>query len=106
MNDKVNILGTEYEIIINKDSKNPKMEDSAGYIEAYAKELVINDIEVDNRTYKNIDEFKKKVLRHEMIHAFFHEAGLEHYYEDEKLVDWLALQIPKIIKAMKEADCL
>lgn len=103
---KVNILGTEYQVIINKDSNNPKMKNRAGYIEAYSKEIFLKDIEVDEDTYKNIEEFQKKVLRHEMMHAFFHEAGLEHYYEDENLVDWLALQIPKIIKAMNEVDCL
>lgn len=31
-----------------------------------------------------------------MIHAFFDESGLESYSDNEELVDWLAVQIPKI----------
>lgn len=45
---------------------------------------------------------KDKVLRHELIHAFFVESGLPSYSNDEVLVEWLARNIPLINKAVNE----
>lgn len=52
-------------------------------------------------------------MRHEIIHAFLAESGLQANYEhyrqfghDETLVDWMAIQFPKIYKAFREADAL
>jgi hypothetical protein len=52
------------------------------------------------------ETFKAKVLRHEITHAFLHESGMQDYCDDEVLVDWLGIMIPKIVSAMKEAKCL
>lgn len=55
---------------------------------------------------------QKENLRHEIIHAFLLESGLgyniEHkeYGHEETMIDWLAIQSPKIFKAFKEAGCL
>ena len=38
----------------------------------------------------------REVMRHEIIHAFFSEAGLDDYSDNEQLVNWLAIQIPKM----------
>ena len=37
-------------------------------------------------------------LLHELMHAYFHECGLEEYCNDEILVDWLSKTIPQISK--------
>ena len=58
---------------------------------------------------KNVDEFRKKVLRHEIIHAFMHESGLGEnstYARDEELVDWIAFQFSKMLKAFEETNCI
>lgn len=107
---KVNILGTEYEIRYLKESEYEKLKicDANGLAELYAKELIINS-EIDDgsgKVFANFKEFEKKVIRHEIIHAFFHESGLEDYTSDENLVDWLALQAPKILKVFQETGCL
>lgn len=63
----------------------------------------------DVMAVENIEEFKKKVLRHEIIHAFFGESGLRscsEYAEDEELVDWIAIQFPKILKAFEQVGAL
>lgn len=59
-------------------------------------------------TLKNIENYKKKITRHEIIHAFLFESGLDFnsWGRNEEFVDWLALQFPKIIKAFEEAKCL
>ena len=56
--------------------------------------------------------YRKKVLRHEIIHAFLYESGLHEnwthpqYGHDETYVDWIALQFDKLLKAFKEAGTI
>jgi hypothetical protein len=105
---KVNILGTDYKIIREKDSKNPKLKDASGYCELYSKKIVLCDDEPDEQTVENFDAYKDKVLRHEIIHAFLGESGLDIHCEwahSEECVDWIARQFPKMRKAMEEANC-
>ena len=48
-------------------------------------------------------------MRHEIIHAFLCESGLAEnsdWATNEELVDWIAIQAPKLIKAWKDADAL
>ena len=52
------------------------------------------------------EELKNKVLRHEIVHAFFHESGCSEWTNDENLVEWIAIQVPKMAKAMKEAGAI
>ena len=58
---------------------------------------------------ENVEDFEKKVLRHEIFHAFFGESGLRsssEYAEIEELIDWLAIQSPKIFKVFQELGIL
>lgn len=109
---KVNILGTEYVIKEQSESQNPKLKENLGICEQYSKEIIINDFgeyKDDAMLVKNPDDLKKKVLRHEIVHAFFGESGLRgnsSYAENEELVDWIAIQFPKMKKAFEEVGCL
>ena len=108
---KVNILGTEYTIKKQKVADNPKLKENNGLCELYSKEIVLCDEswEDDVMTFNNIEEFEKKVLRHEIIHAFFAESGLDsqsEYARNEELVDWIAIQLPKMVKVMQDVNCL
>lgn len=105
---KVNILGTEYEIIKQTKSENSKLNDNWGYTEPYSKKIILdNDIGHDksNDSAERQDLFAEKVLRHEIIHAFFTESGLREncdYATSEELVDWIAIQFPKIEKVLEQ----
>ena len=105
---KVSILGTEYEIIEQTEKENPKLINSNAICEVYAHKIILNaDIKEDEMTYDNFKEFKDKVLRHEIIHAFFAESGLRNnseYAENEELVDWIAIQFPKIAKVLADVE--
>ena len=52
----------------------------------------------------------KRILRHEIIHAFMFESGLgfnfEHkpFGQDETMIDWFAIQYPKIKKIFRLMD--
>lgn len=107
INTKVMILGTEYRI----ESKELKDEDIDGYCDDTAKLIVIRS---DNENKVGDFEYlQKKQLRHEIIHAFMSESGLQSNWQhirqfghDETTVDWFAIQSPKIFKVFKELDIL
>lgn len=108
----VNILGTKYEVVIQSESENPKLKECDGICEQYSKQIVLNDCSTTEKNVMrvdNFDEYKKKVARHEVIHAFFGESGLRNnsdFAENETLVDWFAIQSPKIYKVFAELDIL
>ena len=102
----VNVLGTKYTLReATLDDEPVKLADKEGYAELYAKELIIRTGYEDvPGTVKNVNAFKQSLLRHEMFHAVFHECGLSQYCNDETLVDFLAIQFPKLVKVMKQAE--
>lgn len=66
----------------------------------------------DAISVKDLVAYQKKVIRHEIIHAFLYESGLwqnayssKCWAQNEEMVDWMAIQFPKIQSAYKEADC-
>ena len=106
---KVNILGTPYTLREETEKDRAKMENANGFCESYSKEIVIRKIEATEYTFDALEEFRKKVVRHEIIHAFLHESGLANNSDwavNEELVDWFALQFPKLTKAFEDAKCL
>lgn len=98
--ENINILGTKYKIIDKTLEEEKRLEDCNAFIDWTNKEIVVEkNIE---GTLKNMEVYKNKVIRHEIIHGFFLESGLVDYSNDELLVDWIAIQLPKIIKATKD----
>lgn len=99
---KINVLGTEYEIIVNSAKNNPKFCERDAYAETYSKKIVIEDkkdFENETRMLDDIDSYQERVLKHEIIHAFLHESGLDSnsdWATNEEIVDWIALQFDKI----------
>lgn len=105
-NCKVNILGTEYGIIID-DELHRTLND--GVCEGYTKKIsvrpekeMLNDTDSEEARKKRFDE----VMRHEIMHAFFYESALDDYARNEQLVNWFAIQSPKIFKVFKELDVI
>ena len=72
---KVNVLGTEYEIIIDAPEEIMP-EDADGAMDQTMKRIVVAKIEPRRNSVRNLDEYRKKVLRHEIIHAFMYESGV------------------------------
>ena len=109
------ILGTKYELIKNDHSLIEVNID--GECKTYAKVIILCEYgatvvglemmsSVNNENAE--DERKKRhseVMRHEVIHAFFNESGLSDYSNNEELVDWLAMQFPKMFKVFQELGC-
>lgn len=105
---KINVLGTEYSVIIDE---SPYLENinADGVHKEYEKTITkrsLNGFLGQDSTQTEKEARKKEVLRHEIIHAFFSGSGLDDYNTNEQLVNWLAIQFPKIQKAFEEANCL
>jgi len=97
---KIDILGTEY--TIKKCKLNSKHLENKydGTTDYSTRKIYVSD-ELEGREYR-------EVMRHEIIHAFLLESGL--YTEmshpgighDEQMIDWMAIQYPKIRKVFHE----
>jgi len=92
------ILGTAYDIVCCSSSAMEDA-DNIGECDRYTKVIRINQDYFNQKDVKI--GAKYKTMRHEIIHAFLHEAGLDCYSEDEILVDALAVLIPKIMLCSK-----
>lgn len=117
---KIDILGTEYRIETHKVSEDSYMEEKglAGYCEEENKLIVVADMS-EEKYFVGMDEkaqetYRKKTLRHEIIHAFLNESGLSDssnrfdgaWAKNEEMVDWLAIQAPKIFSTFKKMNIL
>lgn len=102
----VNILGTKYTVIIDNSLNNTPAD---GVCKTYDKTITVRlvpDMLGADDCYKSKEMRFREVIRHELIHAFFEESGLFEYCSDERLVDWIAKQFPKMLTAMKSAGGL
>lgn len=100
---KVNVLGTVYKI-----KYIPSLDGRGGETDFYTKEIRISEQEDVPAEYKtdNLKEMQRHVLRHELIHAFLFESGMdqssaahEAWAVNEEMIDWMAIQMPKIMAA-------
>lgn len=117
---KVNILGTEYSIETHKVSDDSYLEKNklAGYCGEESKLIVIADM-TEEKYFSDMDEkeqeaYRKRTLRHEIMHAFLNESGLSDssnqyggaWAKNEEMVDWFAIQSPKIFAVYQSLDIL
>lgn len=104
---KMNVLGTDYTIQIfdTKEAKEHKaFETVKGYFDYTTKTINVIGSDTDDLAPEDIPVGDPAVItqyaiRHELIHAFLEESGLkDEITVPEELIDWIALQLPKIMK--------
>lgn len=106
----VNILGEQY--TITQSHNDPRLENIDGFCDETTKEIVVETYEGDDGKpgiKGQLDIQRKKNVRHEIVHAFLFECGLAEnspWAQNEELVDWIAIQGPKIWKAWQEAGAV
>ena len=109
---KLNILGTEYELVIATEKAEPYMAQCDGCCDTSVKKLFVKDFRPTKDevgSLKDLQVYARKVARHEMVHAFLYESGLSvnsDWATNEELVDWIAIQLPKMANLMAEIDQL
>lgn len=109
---KVDILGTEYSVFLDVPAE--EMPPNADGIMDYSiKAIKVIEMKPEQGSIENLDVYKKKVLRHEIIHAFLRESGLwensgetEAWGCDETITDWIAIQAPKLYRAFEATGCI
>lgn len=108
---RVNILGTTYTIEYKAREKDILLETYDGYCDKTTHKIVVL-LQPNDSDLECWEEYSKKTLRHEIIHAFMFESGLAENWEhksfgqDETAVDWFAIQSPKIYKVFEELECI
>lgn len=104
---KVNVLGTEYDMQVKGKAEDDTLMRADGYCQNYSKKIVIKRTEDMLDGDASIDAKKSRnehVKRHELVHAFLFESGLDDRSDDEELVDWIAIQVPKLVRAFKDVE--
>ena len=106
----INVLGTLYRVDIVPESEDPKLKDMDGYMDPSIKRIVVADVNqrpADNESVHNPEWFQKNIVRHELIHAFITESGLEDaFWHNEDMVRWLDYMFPRLLVAFKEAGAM
>ena len=105
----INVLGTDYRVFFRDKKQDKSLEECDGYFDPSENLIVIKIPEKDTMSLGNMENYQKKVLRHEIIHAFLYESGMSHnsshsecWTANEEMVDWMAIQSPKIFKVFRE----
>lgn len=108
---KVSILGVVYTIKEQSEAENERLRDCDGYCDWTTKEIVV--CREAQGTLGDMESYIRKVLRHEIVHAFLLESGLHEcsgetdaWAANETMVDWIARQGQKIHEAWKKAGAL
>jgi hypothetical protein len=105
---KLSILGQEYDFQEIDGKSDIKMEGNDGYCDGYGKIIRVNNSFNNNypTCTADLEYYKKQVKRHEIIHAFFEESGLEEYKQDELIIEWIAKQFPKMMMVFARTEAL
>ncbi len=106
---KINVLGTDYAITRKAEHEDVLLETRAGYCDSTTKNIVVGELKPELGSDVDVSQQEKCILRHEIIHAFLYESGLgdnSDWGTDETLVDWIAMQFPKIAKVFDETECM
>ena len=107
----VNVLGTEYTIKKSNRVEDLGLEHADGYCDTSTKTIVIDTFKIyegQPDALGNFDDYEKKVIRHELVHAFLFESGLtaNSWAKDEEIVDWIACQFPKLQNAFAQCNVI
>lgn len=120
MTDKVSVLGTIYNIKMVNISETKLLKENGwgGSCNSVTHEILIGNPK-EEEYYGELSAIEQEIkvkdtLRHEIIHAFFNESGLQNstsvprdgWATNEEMVDWMAIQAPKLFKAFREAGCI
>lgn len=105
----INVLGTDIRVLFRERKQDKRLEECDGYFDSSEILIVVRIPEEDTMSLGNLENYQKKVLRHEIIHAFLYESGMAHcsdpadsWATNEEMVDWIAIQSPKICKVFRE----
>ena len=111
MNKSVTVLGETYTIETRNADRDKFLERVDGYTDRTTHTIVLAEMD-GHVTLDNKERYQAEVLRHEIVHAFVAECGIQNLTDygpgddDEGVVDWFARMGPKIAAAWQAAGCM
>ena len=104
----VNVLGVKYTIKESNEDTDPILKDNDGYCDHSTKTIVIKTFKLSPNSMKDLESYRKQVIRHELVHAFLFESGLDacSWARDEELVDWISIQFPKLQNVFAQCNVI
>lgn len=103
---EVNVLGTTYTIFKDVTEEDTTIiKDADGVTDFTTKKIFIAPLESEDDSFQDMERYEKRTIRHEIVHAILFESGLDHnakWPRNEEMVDWLAIQFPKLLDIFKE----
>ena len=110
MTKQITVLGETYTIETRDADSDKLLERADGYTDRSARTIVLAAIS-DRVTLDNKLRYQAEVLRHEIVHAFIAESGIQNltdygHDDDEGVVDWFARMGPKIAAVWQAAGCM
>lgn len=109
----INVMGTDIRVEFRKTADDKKLSNADGYYDHSTDLIVVLIPEPDDNSVENLERYQKRVLRHELTHAFLHESGLDvssaasdAWASNEEMVDWFAIQAPKIFRVFQKEGLL
>ena len=117
------VLGQKWTLIFVDPRKNGSgfegNRNAKGFCTPIARRIVLKNEEFqyfpEDFTEKDKIRALNKTLRHETVHAFLYESGLNRntfsdagkpWATNEEMVDWFAIQGPKIMELWSSIGCL
>ena len=107
---RVTVLGESYSIHSGTELDYPGLKVSDGYCDVSIKQIIVRDCstcEEEPGVKGDLGRYQRQVIRHELCHAFAYESGLEgnSWAENEEIIDWTAIQFPKLARLFTAAKC-
>jgi len=106
----ISVLGTPYTLHQGNSIRFPALTDCDGYCDTSTKQIVVSDMSESAGkcgSKADLEQYKRKVIRHELLHAVLFESGLScnSWGENEEIVDWFAIQFPKLEALFRQTGC-
>lgn len=97
---EINILGQVYPIFEDTAENNDVLKKNDGYIDL-GNRIIVLEKNIPNK------KLKEHILKHELVHAFLIESGLDDqtfdaWAKNEEMIDWIALQLFKMSNTATE----
>lgn len=96
----VSVLGTPYKCSVGSRKELTGLDkEFQGCCKYYVKEILVCD-EFTSDTGEEEYGVLKETVVHELAHAFLYESGLLDYSQNEELVDWISINMQKLLNCV------
>ena len=107
----IEILGQKWTITEKSESEEERLKNCDGFCDWSTRRIVIE--REMNGNLDDMEQYVRKVKRHEIVHAFAIECGLhecslpaDSWANNEEMVDWFARMGERIYRAWRDAGAL